>query len=68
MVDVQLDGRDGDRSTYTVAATPDAADRVQAAVTRFAVASGLTLVENAPEHLDLEDVFLRLIDPRERAA
>src|SRR5207344_1466192 len=48
VLDVQLDDRDGDRSTYTVAATPDAADRVQAAVTRFAVDSGLTLVENAP--------------------
>ncbi len=65
---VQLDGREGDRWTFTVATRPDGTDSVQAAITGFAVASGLTLIENVPEQLDLEDVFLRLIDTKERAA
>ena len=37
-------------------------------MTRYAVESDLTLVSNAPEQVDLEEVFLRLIDPKERAA
>jgi hypothetical protein len=32
------------------------------------VASGLILVANAPEKADLEEVFLRLIDSKERVA
>jgi hypothetical protein len=45
-----------------------AVDAVQRAVTRYAVDTDLTLVENAPDRLELEDVFLRLISPSERAA
>jgi hypothetical protein len=41
---------------------------VQREVTRFAVDHDLTLVENGLVRLDLEDVFLHLIDPQERAA
>ena len=37
-------------------------------MTRYAVESDLTLVANAPEQADLEEVFLRLIDSKERAA
>jgi ABC-2 type transport system ATP-binding protein len=55
-------------ATFVLQAAADAVDRVQRAVTRYAVDTDLTLVENAPERLGLEDVFLRLIDPKERAA
>jgi hypothetical protein len=41
---------------------------VQREVTRFASQSDLTLTENGLLRLDLEDVFLRVIDPKERAA
>ena len=41
---------------------------VQRLITRFAVDAGLTLIGNAEETLDLETVFLRLIDQKEVAA
>ena len=41
---------------------------VQRSITRFAVDAGLTLISNQPETLDLESVFLRLIDQKEVAA
>jgi hypothetical protein len=37
-------------------------------VTGYAVESSLVLVANAPEQADLEEVFLRLIDSKERVA
>ena len=59
---------DGDAATFVLQAREGSLDAVQRAVTRYAVETDLTLVENAPERLDLEEVFLRLIDPKERAA
>ena len=41
---------------------------VQREITLFAVDAGLTLIANAEETLDLETVFLRLIDQKEVAA
>ena len=41
---------------------------VQRSITRFAVEAGLTLISNSEETLDLETVFLRLIDQKEVAA
>jgi ABC-2 type transport system ATP-binding protein len=60
--------RDGDVRTYLVRIHPDDAVRVQREVTRFASDNDLTLVENGLVRLGLEDVFLRLIDSKERAA
>ena len=37
-------------------------------MTRFASERDLTLTENGLIRLDLEDIFLRLIDSKERAA
>ncbi|MFL5673905.1 MAG: ABC transporter ATP-binding protein [Chloroflexota bacterium] len=68
VVSVQLDARDADTATFLVQARAGATDAVQAAVTRYAVESDLVLVSNAPEKADLEEVFLRLIDSKERAA
>jgi hypothetical protein len=51
-----------------VTADPGASAEVQRSITRFAVDAGLTLISNSEETLDLETVFLRLIDPKEVAA
>jgi ABC-2 type transport system ATP-binding protein len=60
--------RDGDLRAYLVRIDPDDAGAVQRDVTRFAVDHDLTLTENGLVRLDLEDVFLRLVDAKERAA
>jgi ABC-2 type transport system ATP-binding protein len=60
--------RTGDITSYDVTADTGASADVQRAITRFAVDAGLTLISNAEETLDLETVFLRLIDPKEVAA
>jgi ABC-2 type transport system ATP-binding protein len=65
---VELAARDRDQVTFLIQARSGETDPVQRAVTRFAVESDLTLVSNAPEQVDLEEVFLRLIDSQERAA
>jgi ABC-2 type transport system ATP-binding protein len=65
---VEPTARDGDVRTYLLRIDPDAAKRVQRAVTTFAAERDLTLSENGLVRLDLEDVFLRLIDTKERAA
>ena len=62
--------RDGDSPVYVLIgrARRDSTS-VQRAVTRLRRRNDLTLVtENCPVHLDLEDVFLRLIDSKEHAA
>jgi len=63
-----LVSRDGEEWTYEVTAKDRASAEVQAAITRFAVDAGLTLIGNSEETLDLETVFLRLIDQKEVAA
>jgi ABC-2 type transport system ATP-binding protein len=65
---VELEGHDRDQATFLVQAREGQTDTVQRAVTRYAVESDLTLVTNSPERVDLEEVFLRLIDAKERAA
>jgi ABC-2 type transport system ATP-binding protein len=65
---VTLESRDPDQATFVIEARAGTIDAVQRAVTRYAVDSDLTLVSNAPEQADLEEVFLRLIDTKERVA
>ena len=60
--------RDGELRSYVVTVDPADALAVQRDVTRFAVDHDLTLTENGLVRLDLEDVFLRLVDSKERAA
>ena len=60
--------RDGDARGYLVRIEPADAAFVQRGVTRFAADNDLTLIENGLQRLGLEDVFLRLIDTKERAA
>ena len=65
---VTVASRAGDETAFDVVTKPGASGAVQRAITRFAVDAGLTLVANAEETLDLETVFLRLIDQKEAAA
>ena len=65
---VEPAGRDGDIHRYTIRIRPEDAAAVQRAVTRLAADRDLTLIENDLVRLDLEDVFFRLIDQKERAA
>jgi ABC-2 type transport system ATP-binding protein len=65
---VESTGRDGDLRTYLVRVSPQDAPAVQHAITRLAADRDLTLAENGLVRLALEDVFLRLIDTKERAA
>jgi ABC-2 type transport system ATP-binding protein len=60
--------RDGELRSYIVNVDPADALAVQRDVTRFAVDHDLTLTENGLVRLDLEDVFLRLVESKERAA
>ena len=55
--------------TYYDVATGDGQQpTAQRAIGAHAVAAGLTLISAAEISLDLEQVFLRLVDPKERAA
>jgi ABC-2 type transport system ATP-binding protein len=65
---VTLVSRTGADTTYDVTTTSGASSDVQRSITRFAVEAGLTLISNSEETLDLETVFLRLIDQKEVAA
>ena len=68
VLSVEPSGRDGDLRSFLLHITPDDAQRVQRAVTRYAADRDLTLTENGIVRLALEDVFLRLVDQKERAA
>jgi ABC-2 type transport system ATP-binding protein len=63
-----ITARNGASTTFDVTTADQASAAVQRAITRFAVDAGLTLISNAEETLDLETVFLRLIDQKEVAA
>jgi ABC-2 type transport system ATP-binding protein len=65
---VNVASRTGNETTYDVVTKSGASTDVQRAITRYAVDAGLTLIANAEETLDLETVFLRLIDQKEVAA
>jgi ABC-2 type transport system ATP-binding protein len=68
VISMEIGERDGDLRTFHLRVRPEDALPVQRDVTRFAVDHDLTLVENSLVRLALEDVFLRLIEPKERAA
>ena len=68
MASVTVVSRSGDETAYDVVTQVGASSTVQREITHFAVDAGLTLIANAEETLDLETVFLRLIDQKEVAA
>ena len=68
VTDVRVESSDGQLVAYSVQTVDGQTAAVQRSVTRFAVDAGLTLISNNEASLELEDVFLRLIDTKERAA
>jgi ABC-2 type transport system ATP-binding protein len=68
IVSVEPSTRENGVRTYVVQVHPDTTRAVQARITRFAADHALFVAENRPIRLDLEDVFLRLVGPKERAA
>ena len=65
---VSAAGRDGDVWTFAVGTADGSTPAVQRSITRVAADGDLTLINNGAEALDLESVFLRLVDPKEVAA
>jgi ABC-2 type transport system ATP-binding protein len=65
---VTVASRTGGETAFDVVTQAGASANVQRGITQFAVNAGLTLIANAEETLDLETVFLRLIDQKEVAA
>jgi ABC-2 type transport system ATP-binding protein len=65
---VEATKRDGDARTYVLRINPESSNDVQRGVTRYAADSDLTLIENNLVTEALEDIFMRLVDSKERAA
>jgi ABC-2 type transport system ATP-binding protein len=65
---VGVSSADGGSTAFDVTTRDGATSDVQRAVQAFAVHGGLTLISNTQETLDLEAVFLRLVDHQEAAA
>ena len=62
---VRMVARDGDVWRYEIQSQPESSGTLQRAITRFAADTGLTLMSNTRETLDLESVFLRVVSERE---
>jgi ABC-2 type transport system ATP-binding protein len=64
---VRIVGQEEGEWRYDLTPAPGSTATVQLAVTRFAADAGLALTTNRQESMDLEDVFLRIVN-EERAA
>jgi ABC-2 type transport system ATP-binding protein len=65
---VEATKRDGEVRTYVLRINPATSSDVQRGVTRYAADSDMTLIENNLVTEALEDIFMRLVDSKERAA
>jgi ABC-2 type transport system ATP-binding protein len=68
VISVEPTGRDADSRSYELRIDPAQAAAIQRGVTRLAADTDLTVIDNSLVREGLEDVFMRLIDTRERAA
>ena len=68
VISVEPAERNADLRSYLVRVAPGAGSTVQTAITRFAADHGQIVTENHLVRLGLEDVFLRLVNTKERAA
>jgi ABC-2 type transport system ATP-binding protein len=68
VLSVEPTDRDADSRGYFLRIDPAEAATVQRGVTRLAAESDLTVIDNSPVREGLEDVFMRLVDTKERAA
>ena len=60
--------RNADSRSYELRIDPDQSAAVQRGVTRLAADTDLTVIDNSLVREGLEDVFMRLVDTKERAA
>jgi ABC-2 type transport system ATP-binding protein len=65
---VEPTDRDADSRSYLLRISPEQASAIQRGVTRLAADTDLTVIDNSLVREGLEDVFLRLVDTKERAA
>ena len=65
---VEPTDRDADSRSYLLRIDPDATAAVQRGITRLAADTDLTVIDNSLVREGLEDVFMRLVDTKERAA
>jgi ABC-2 type transport system ATP-binding protein len=68
VVSVEPTDRDADARSYLLRIEPDQSSAVQRGVTRLAADADLTVIDNSLVREGLEDVFMRLVDSKERAA
>ncbi|HET6650347.1 MAG TPA: ABC transporter ATP-binding protein [Candidatus Limnocylindria bacterium] len=68
VLSVEPTDRDAESRTYTLRIDPDQSAAVQRGVTRLAADADLTVIDNSLVREGLEDVFMRLVDTKERAA
>jgi ABC-type uncharacterized transport system ATPase subunit len=65
---VEPTDRDAESRSYVLRIDPEAAAAVQRGITRLAADTDLTVIDNSLVREGLEDVFMRLVDTKERAA
>jgi ABC-2 type transport system ATP-binding protein len=65
---VEPTGRTSGSRSYELRIDPELSTTVQRGVTRLAADSDLTVIDNSMAREGLEDVFMRLVDSKERAA
>jgi ABC-2 type transport system ATP-binding protein len=65
---VEPTDRDAESRSYLLRIDPERASAVQRHVTRLAADNDLTVIDNSLVREGLEDVFMRLVDTKERAA
>ena len=65
---VEPTDRDADTRSYVLRIDPDHSAAVQRGVTRLAADTELTVIDNSIVREGLEDVFMRLVETKERAA
>ena len=68
VLSVEPTGRDATSRSYELRIDPDASAAVQRGITRLAADTDLTVIDNSLVREGLEDVFMRLVGTRERAA
>jgi ABC-2 type transport system ATP-binding protein len=68
VVSVEPTDRDADSRSYLLRIDPDATATVQRGITRLAADTDLTVIDNSLVREGLEDIFMRLVDTKERAA
>ncbi|HEU5325491.1 MAG TPA: hypothetical protein VFV59_06375, partial [Candidatus Limnocylindria bacterium] len=68
VVSVEPTDRAADSRSYQLRIDPDQSAGVQRAVTRLAADNDLTVIDNSLVREGLEDVFMRLVENKERAA